>query len=238
VRPIAIRASLIVLCAFLASAAGAASLRVAPVSLQLAAPAATAMLKLRSDGNRAVPVQLRVFRWSQSDTGDILTPTDAVVASPPFTTLTPGTEYTVRIVRVSGAPVRGEESYRVLIDQLPQLNPARTGRVQLLLRYSVPVFFIAADARPARLAWSLRRRGNRLLLAATNNGGQHRRIANVRLRVGHRIVAARNGLVGYVLPGHTATWPLKSAAVPRSGTITLASDGDEGALHATVALAR
>jgi fimbrial chaperone protein len=223
---------------FAAVAANAGSLRVSPVSLQLVAPAATAMLTLRSEDDRPMPVQLRVFRWTQSETGDVLTATDDVVASPPFTTLAPGTEYTVRIVRMAGRPMRGEECYRVLVDQLPLPVPPRSGRVRLLLRYSVPVFFTARDAAAAELRWSLRRHAHGYTIAATNAGGQRRRIANLSLRSGAKTIAARRGLVGYVLAGATATWPLGAAAIPRGAALTLVADGDEGAIHAALAPAR
>jgi fimbrial chaperone protein len=229
-------------CAFTLFAAGAAnagSLRVSPVSLQLIAPAATAMLTLRSEDDRPMPVQLRVFRWTQSDAGDdILTATNDVVASPPFTTLAPGTEYTVRIVRVGGQPVRGEECYRVLVDQLPQPEPPRSGRVRLLLRYSVPVFFTTRDAPGAELRWSLRRHARGYTIAASNAGGQRRRVANLSLRSGAKTIAARRGLVGYVLAGATAIWPLGTTAIPRGAALTLVADGDEGAIHAALAPAR
>jgi fimbrial chaperone protein len=228
-------ASLLVLVA--GGLAEAGSLRVSPVSLQLVAPAATAMLTLRSEDDRPMPVQLRVFRWTQSDGRDVLAATDDVVASPPFTTLAPGTEYTVRIVRVSVQPMRGEECYRVLVDELPQPEPPHSGRVRLLLRYSVPVFFTTRDAPAADLRWSLRRYGHGYAVSASNAGGQRRRIANLSLRQGTKTIAGHRGLVGYVLAGATATWPL-ATAIPAGTALTLVAEGDEGAIHAALAPAR
>jgi P pilus assembly chaperone PapD len=82
-----------------------------------------ARLTLRNDEDTEVTVQTRVLRWSQNAGKETLEPTPDVVASPPAVTLAPGADYVVRVVRVSKQPVHGEESYRVIVDQLP-----RTGR--------------------------------------------------------------------------------------------------------------
>ena len=102
-----------------ASMADATQLRVEPVLLELNAPAAAGILTLRNDGDVAVTVQTRVYRWSQAAGRESLDPTTNVVASPPIVTLAPKADYTVRIVRTLNQPVHGEESYRILVDQLP-----------------------------------------------------------------------------------------------------------------------
>jgi fimbrial chaperone protein len=61
------------------------------------------------------------------------------VASPPAAKLAPKSNYVVRVVRVTKRPVSGEESYRVLIDQLPEGAQQKGNAVNLLVRYSIPV---------------------------------------------------------------------------------------------------
>ncbi len=43
--------------------------------------------------------------------------------------------------------MRAEESYRVLVDELPDPSRKKAGTVALVLRYSVPVFFRNPDAK-------------------------------------------------------------------------------------------
>lgn len=93
-----------------ASTCLAGSLRVAPILLEIPAPAATATLNLRNEGDRDMHVQMRVFRWTGTRADPTLEPTSDVVVSPPAAMLTPGTEYVVRVVRVTKKPVDGEES--------------------------------------------------------------------------------------------------------------------------------
>ena len=135
--------------------ASAGSLQVEPVLVDVTAPGAASTLTLRNEGATPINAQIRVFRWSLVDGQEKLEPTDDVVASPPSVTLTPKGQYTARVVRVSKQPVTGEESYRLLVDQLPDLSQQKNGAVNLLVRYSIPVFFGAPDKKSPTVAWSL-----------------------------------------------------------------------------------
>ena len=128
----------------------AASLQVAPVKVEVASPGAATTVKLRNEGTTSLNAQIRVFRWSQVNGEDKLEPTTDVVASPPLTKLSPKTDYTVRLVRVSKTPVAKEETYRLFIDELPDAANQRNRAVNLLLRYSIPVFFYPASGAPAQ----------------------------------------------------------------------------------------
>jgi fimbrial chaperone protein len=101
----------------------AASLRVAPVVLDLRAPTAASTIRIWNDAGRAINVQIRVFRWTQRNGEDAYEATNDVVASPPITKLRPGGENLVRIVRTSKRPVEAEESYRLVVDELPDGFP-------------------------------------------------------------------------------------------------------------------
>src|ERR1700737_2550394 len=120
----------------------AATLQVEPVLIDVTAPGAASTVTLRNEA--PINVQIRLFRWSQVDGKENLEPTDDVVASPPAVTLAPKANYVARIVRVTKRPIGGEESYRVLIDQLPAPTQKRGNAVNLLGRYSIPVFFGAS----------------------------------------------------------------------------------------------
>ena len=136
-----VRASLTALFASPCAMPQAASLQVAPVLVEVPAPGATATLKLRNEGNRPLDAQIRIFKWTQVDGADSLTPTNDVAASPPLASLRPNTDYTVRVVRTKKEPVAKEESYRLLIDELPSAAGSQGTAVNIALRYSMPVFF-------------------------------------------------------------------------------------------------
>lgn len=122
--------------------ANAASLRVAPVYLDVAHGGNATTLRVWNSGSSTVLVQVRVYRWTHNKgSDDVLTPTTAVVASPPIATLKPGGENLIRIVRVATTPVTAREDYRVLVDQLPDPKGARAGVVDILVRHAIPLHF-------------------------------------------------------------------------------------------------
>lgn len=219
-----------------ACGANAASLRVAPTTLDLVAPSATAVLTLGNDGDHPINVQVRVFKWSQSGGTERLEPTRDVVASPPSAKMNPNEQYVVRVIRTSKAPVRAEETYRVIVDELPDASRARAGTVTLIMRHSIPVFFKNADVKPAEITWNLSRQGNSLFLTGKNNGGSRFRLSNITLSQGATKIGGRNGLVGYVLSGATMQWPIATAKSVSGSAVTLQGQSDLGPFNANIAV--
>lgn len=119
----------------------AASLRVAPVGFVLSGGTATSTLHVRNEDRRPVTVQIRVFRWHEAGGPAALEPTQDVVASPPLATLPPGSENVIRIVRLKKGPAGRRETYRLLVDEVPDRRPLATGQVQVVVRHSIPVVF-------------------------------------------------------------------------------------------------
>jgi fimbrial chaperone protein len=209
----------------------AASLQVAPVLVEVPAPGTASTLKLRNEGTKPLDAQIRIFRWTQVDGADQLTPTDDVAASPPLASLRPGTDYTVRVVRTSKEPVAREESYRLLIDELPAPNTGSAATVNIDLRYSIPVFFTVAGGAPPKLTFDLQQRAGKPTIVVSNAGDRRVRLAKLKFTDGKGAVANfGDGLAGYVL-GHSS----RSFDVPPSargfgsgGVVSLSALSDAG----------
>lgn len=217
--------------AILAGSAIAASLRVAPVLVDIAQPGQTATLNVWNDGPAAINVQVRVMRWWQIDGEDVLEPTNDVVVSPPIATLSPGAESVVRIVRVTGAEPSGEESYRLLVDELPDAQGSKPGSVSLVIRHSIPVFF-ARGSSSANVSWRSSREPGGIRLTAENYGGRRLRVADLKLAAGGAKIAELNGLVGYVLGGSATSWLVPTEGPPPAGTISVTGDSETGRFDA------
>jgi len=218
--------------------AQAASLQVAPVLVDVTAPGAASTVTLRNEGTTPINAQIRVFRWSLVNGQEKLEPTDDVVASPPSVTLTPKGQYVTRVVRVSKQPVTGEESYRLLVDQLPDLTHQKSGAVNLLMRYSIPVFFVAPDKKNPTVAWSLAVKGDKVTLTAHNSGDRRLRISALALRDAHgKSVSFGNGLAGYALGQSTKTWTVSSRGFAASGSATISGQSDGGPIQAVATIA-
>jgi len=233
------KAVFVLLAVAITSTAHAASLRIAPISVEVTEPAKTVAVTLRNEGDTAITVQSRIMRWSQSNGEDRLEPANGVVTSPPIGTIAPGAENVVRIVRIDTRNAAGEESYRLIIDQLPDPKERKPNSVNLLIRHSVPVFFSAADSTKSRLTWTVKRSGASILVSATNSGGSHIRISDFGLKTRDgKELARASGLVGYVLPGSTVRWRFASLQNSYSGVANIVARSGSGPIHAQVKVDR
>jgi len=198
--------------------AGAAGLQVAPISLEFLPSSPAQGLWLSNTGSDALHAQVRVFHWTQANGKDVLTPTQSLVASPPMLSLEPGAQQLVRVIRLGVSnPGGGADAYRLLVDELPQLEERTETGVRYVLRYSIPVFMQPASQPDAvaiaeTLHWSLLQDEDGIALQARNSGTFHAQLSQVSLLPpGGAPFELSAGLLGYVLPGMTMRWPLKFA---------------------------
>jgi len=221
------------------SPAKAGSLQVEPVILDVTAPGAASTITLHNAGPTQINSQIRVFKWSLVNGEEKLEPTDDVVASPPSVTLGPNAKNIVRVVRVTKTPVVGEESYRLLVDQLPDLAQQKNGAVNLLVRYSLPVFFGAADRKSPTLAWSVAVKGDKLTLAAHNTGDRRLRLSSLTIKDAQgRSISLGNGLAGYALGQSTKSWTIPARGFAAAGSASISAQSDGGPVQAVASIGR
>ncbi|PZP53513.1 MAG: pilus assembly protein [Agrobacterium fabrum] len=211
----------------------AASLRVAPVLLDLKAPTAASSLRIWNDAKTPINVQVRIFRWTQQNGQDVYTAAQDVVASPPMTQLKGGAENLIRIVRLSKAPLRAEESYRVIVDELPPAGKPQSGTVNLVVRHSIPVFFSPASTGDAQPVWKVTPQGKGYRVSVSNAGDRRIRIANLMLSGSGQPIARQQGLVGYVLGKSAASFLVPATGGRAGGTLKISADSEGGPVNAT-----
>lgn len=214
----------------------AASLRVAPVIVDLRSPTAASTIRVWNDARQPINVQIRVFRWRQRNGEDTYEATNDVVVSPPIATLQPGGENIVRVVRVSKRPVQGEESYRLVVDELPDPSRRAAGNVALVVRHSIPVFFATNEAAGANPSWSVRQQRGGFVVTVQNNGTKRLKVSNLALSSGAGTMARREGLVGYVLGNSTASWFVPGSGKLSGRSVTITADSEAGRFDATARL--
>jgi fimbrial chaperone protein len=229
-------APLALLATLAAGTAAAQSLQIAPLMIDLPPNAASSVLTLQTDSREGVAVQARVFRWSQASGEDKLEKTEDVVVSPPVLTIRNGTPSTLRLVRIAKTPAAGEETYRVVIDELPNRKKLQAGTVALTVRQSLPVFFAGDDVRPGSLVWKVAGRNGKLVLEATNAGQRRVKLVKLAVTDGASRDLVKNGGLAYVLGGQTKTWELSGAAAGK--TLTIKAESDTGPINASAVAGR
>jgi fimbrial chaperone protein len=211
-------------------------LRVSPVTIELPAGAESAVFTLGTDSKEGVAVQARIFRWSQAGGEDKLDKTEDVVISPPVLTVHGGTPSTLRLVRVAKTPVSGEETYRVLIDEIPDRKKLQSGSVALQVRQSVPVFFAGFDARRGSITWKAVERHSKLVIEATNGGQRHIRVNTLAVTDEKNRDLLKGGW-GYVLNGQSKKWELQADAAGAK-TLTIKAETETGPVNASVSVGK
>lgn len=197
-----------------------ARLNIAPLRLELDAAHAAVTLRLTNTSSRALPVQSRMFAWSQEAGEDRYVPSTELTISPSIVSIAPGQTQIVRVLR-SGTASPGEKRFRLAVDQLPDPTLAKSGQAEARLRFTIPVFLDRDQAKPAQLEWRLT--ASRLELH--NAGGLTVRIFDMQLKGanGLPVKLERNG-VRYALGGSTIAWDLTNGCALGNAAIAAQID--------------
>ena len=176
--------------------AGTFSTSLTRVSLSASAP--SAVLKLRNEGNAILRLQVSVFAWQQTASGEMqLAPTTDVVFFPALLTLGPGEERKIRIGTTAGFGST-EKPYRMFFDELPSHDPAPHG-VRMRTRVSLPVFVGGASAAANVEIDDVRLHGATLTFRLRNLGAAH-------LPPGELEVSATNAAGRTVVTDRVKNW--------------------------------
>ncbi|WP_151821531.1 fimbrial biogenesis chaperone [Acinetobacter oleivorans] len=190
---------------FLPSMLNAASIRLSPVSVEILSDQSASSISLYNQSNESSDLQVRVFEWRQNAGQDQLIPTDEIAVSPPFLKLQPNDSYNLRVVRINPVPVSGEQTYRIIIDELPKPidNRKADQGVNVLLRSSLPLFVVNKDAI-TKLTWSIQQEQNNSSLTINNVGNRHALLSNLTLidtTANKSYPIKVNTVNGYILAG-------------------------------------
>ncbi|WP_413501134.1 molecular chaperone [Psychrobacter maritimus] len=226
--------SSLLLCSNWAMASG---LQVSPISLSIQARENASGLTLSNTGDNVVHAQVRVYHWSQDETGDQLTLSRGLLASPPMIELNPNDKQLIRIIRAK-APPQGsgavEDSYRVLVNELPIKSPDQKSGLQFALSYSLPVFVqpVGVVKTAPKLQWSthVQPDNKQIKLRVHNGGNGHAQLASLSfVDTTGTSIDVHKGLLGYVLPGATMYWTLKTppSALTTGGKFKAMINGTE-----------
>ena len=192
----------------------AASLQVAPISVAFSSQEKAKEIWLTNTSERPIRAQTRVLIWSQVAGQDQVNPTRDLVASPSITEIKAGEQQLIRIIRIAPQNTAVEQTYRLLIDELPSSAQAdaQTG-LQLLLQYSIPVFIQPTDSIAMRNGLTLLNQVNfqyqNQQLIVKNNAKSHIRISElIYINPNGERIPLINGLVGYALAGQSMRWDI------------------------------
>lgn len=195
--------------------ASAASFYVSPVRVELSARSATAALTVRNEGERPVVIQVQPVSWSQRNGNDETAATREVIATPAVFTLPAQGSQIVRVGLRKLVPTDKEQTYRLILQEVPA--PPRPGEqgVTMALRLSIPIFIAPLKPKGPALTWRAERQADGdLLVEAVNAGDTHAQITRLQISPSKTDKAiAEMAVMSYVLAGQTRQWKLKPQAM-------------------------
>lgn len=204
-----------------AAAPGLAVLSIAPLRVEIEGGEAGATVRLTNASNHPLPVQSRLFAWSQAEGEDIYAPSSDLVVSPSIASIPPGQTQIVRILR-KGPATPGEKRFRLAVDQLPDPALARPGQALTRIRFTLPVFVDRDKAQPAAFGWRIAK--DRLELV--NSGGATARVLDLQVKTADgRIVPVERNALRYILGNSTIAWPLGNGCSLGPVRVTAQIDG-------------
>jgi fimbrial chaperone protein len=198
-----------------------AGLAISPLRIEIDDADRGATVMLTNTSERALPVQSRLFAWSQENGEDVYAASGDLTISPSIASIPPGETQIVRVLR-PGAASPGEKRYRLVVDQLPDPAAARAGAAEARIRFAVPMFLDRTKTAPAQLDWRIGAKGIEL----TNTGGATARVLQLDVKTanGTSVPVERNSL-RYVLGNSTIAWPMENACSLGPVTVTVSIDG-------------
>jgi len=203
----------------------ASALGVWPINPRIDAPASGTLVWVKNNSkSEAVVLQARVFLWRQADNNDQLIPQDELVVSPPIIEVKALAQQIFRVMNREGViqNVTQENSYRLLIDEVPKEERPQDSLLRFQMRYSLPLFTgIPQNFANAPIADRLKKMAAGLsykiilkpeaLIEITNRSPAHARLSKLTVhdpQLPEKKVLISEGLLGYVLPNSTRYWPL------------------------------
>jgi len=193
-------------------------------------------LRLENPGKAPILMQIRIFGWQQIDGEDRFVEQKDVTGTPPMVRIEAGQQQLIRLTRIAPSPAGTEQSYRIIIDEIPQAAaaaPTETGEpgqlagaaIQFRMRYSVPLFTYGegADIAPAKkqaavkpaLQWRVIKADGATQLEIRNPGATHSRLAGVVMKSAGASTKVE-GAHGYILAGATMRFAITQAIAPQA----------------------
>lgn len=217
-------------------AQAAASILLWPIDPWLAADTPATELWIQNQGDTPTTMQVRIVRWRQDGGNERYQAQQDVVASPPIVRIEKGSKQLIRLIKQTTVPAGVEQAYRIIVDEIPQPQGDNTPQIglKIQMRYSIPLFAYGQGVATYReganhalvetrdLSWRTSRDGGKPALEVTNRSDVHVRLSDVKVQQGGQRRTLAEGLLGYVLPGSTRSWPLPAGVTsPSAMTATI-----------------
>jgi fimbrial chaperone protein len=213
------------LAAFLALSAAcacASEFSVTPVRIFLTPRDRAVAITVSNEGDQEMVLQAEIFSWAQKPNGeDELTPSEDIILSPPIVRLGPKTRQVVRLARIGPPPTGTQQTFRMIVREVPEALPKKEMKVQMALAFSLPVFVTPPGAKREFACTARRAAPDTVAAVCDNTGRAYAQARNFTLLgpAGDKVVVRDTG--GYILAQGKREFEMKAPARIASGRYKL-----------------
>jgi fimbrial chaperone protein len=200
----------------------AANISVYPLRAELSQSKTTEVFTVRNHGNEPVVVQASVVKWSQKDGQEVLEPTREVLVAPAVIEV-PGNETQIVRIAVRRPPdASKEDTFRLLIQEVPKRRDTKDVQIVFTLNISLPIFYAAASG-PTQgsldvTGMKASSNGSKKLLALdlSNTGSAHVQVTGIQASDEQGQVASHTSMF-YLLPNQRRSVLINADRLPPGG---------------------
>ncbi len=216
----------------------AASFTVAPVRVEFSRQHLHTTLQVTNNGDEAVTVQLHPVLWELKGNQEAEQDTDDLIFNPPVFSILPHQTQAIRIGLRQYTVTEAEQTYRLILEEVPPAPGAGTQGLRTVLRISIPMFVKPGGPAAAKLSWTLGHSADGMMLSVENHGNAHIQIKRLSLSSpdGTNPIVVQSGSA-YVLPGGRKEWIVKDAPVPGQGGFLMQAITDGNSVTEILTLA-
>jgi fimbrial chaperone protein len=201
---------------------------VTPVRLYMTQRDRAIAVTLTNEGDAPIVLQADINTWSQKPDGtDELVLTEDLILAPPIIKLDPKARQVVRLALLKPADASRQLTYRMIIREVPEAQPAAGIEVPIALALSMPVFITPPAAKRQMDCTTARADAKAIDLRCTNTGTAYAQIREATVtRAGQSLARFEGG--SYILPGASKTVSLKGEKTLPTGEAQLVITFDDG----------
>ena len=212
----------------------AAEFTVTPVRIFMTPRDRAVAVTVTNDSDQPIVMQADLYSWKQKPDGtDELAPTEDIILSPPILKVPGKSRQVVRLARLVPPPTAEEHTYRMIVREVPEARPVTQSQVgvQVALAFSLPVFVTPPAAKRVVDCAPVRSGPDVVTATCRNTGRAYAQIRTFELldSAGTRLATRETG--GYVLPGITRGFEVKTASRIAAGPIKLQVAYDDGSVQ-------
>lgn len=211
----------------------AAQFTITPVRIFMTQRDRAVAVTIVNEGDEPVVMQADLYTWKQKPDGsDELELTEDLILTPPILKLEPRGRQVVRLARLAPPPGDVQQTYRMIVREIPEARSGGQVQLQVALAFSLPVF-ITPNGAKRDLRCGLERAAADTVRAVCSNAGNaytQIRELDVTDAAGQRLAVRDQG--GYILPSIQRSFDIKAAGRIPAGPVKLQVALDDGTVQA------